>query len=116
MSLLVRDVYEFVDPDDLKLGKAVAIKNYNARLAEIYESEEALGGLPINMAGFELFSTTETSSAPLNIAYKAAQIVNADKADAFLYNLRYATIVECRPTTRLQEILKVVVTPADFAD
>ena len=109
MSLLVRDVYELVDPDDLKFGKAVAIKNYNAKLARIYESEEGLGGLPINMAGFELFSVNETSSAPLNIAYKAAQLVDAEKADAFLYRLRYATIVECRPTTRRQEILKVVV-------
>ena len=57
----------------------------------------------------ENFSVNETSSAPLNIAYKAAQIGDADKADAFLYRLRYATVVECRPTTRLQEILKVVV-------
>ena len=53
MSGLVRDVYEFVDPADLKFGKAVAIKNYNARLAEIYRTEEALGGLPINMDGFD---------------------------------------------------------------
>ena len=109
MSLLIRDVYEFVDPDDLKFGKEVAIKNYNARLAEIYRTEENLGGLPINMDGFELFSVNETSSRPLNLAYKAAQIVDAEKADRLLYNLRYATIVECRPTTRLQEILKVVV-------
>ena len=29
-------------------------------------------------------------------------------ADRFLYNLRYATIVDTRPTTRLDEILKVV--------
>ena len=109
MSLLVRDVYELVDPDDLKFGKEVAIKNYNARLAEIYLTEENLGGLPINMDGFQLFSVNETSSAPLNIAYKAAQLVDAERADEFLYRLRYAAIVDCRPTTRLQEILKVVV-------
>ena len=109
MSLLVRDVYDLIDPDDLRRGKEFAIKNYNARLAEIYESEEVLGGLPINMTGFELFSVNETSSAPLNIAYKAAQIVDAEKADEFLYRLRYATIVDCRPTTRLSEILKVVI-------
>ena len=109
MSLLVRDVYELVDPDDLRFGKEVAIKNYNARLAEIYLMEENLGGLPINMDGFQLFSVDETSSASLNIAYKAAQLVDAEKADEFLYRLRYATIVDCRPTTRLQEILKVVV-------
>ena len=109
MSGLVRDVYELVAPDDLERGNDFAIKNYNARLAQIYLSEESIGGLPINMTGFELFSVNETSSAPLNIAYKAAQIVDADKADLFLYNLRYATIVDCRPTTRTSEILKVAV-------
>lgn len=109
MSLLVRNVYDLIDPDDLKRGKKFAIRNYNARLAEIYESEEALGGLPINMTGFELFSVNETSSAPLNIAYKAAQIVDNAKSAEFLYRLRYATIFECRPTTKLPEILKVVI-------
>ena len=109
MSGLVRDVYELVDADDLKHGNDFAIRRYNAKLAQIYMSEESIGGLPINMTGFELFSVNETSSAPLNIAYKAAQIVDAEKADLFLYNLRFATIVECRPTTRTSELLKVAV-------
>ena len=93
----------------MKISKELAIKNYNARLAEIYRMEENLGGLPINMDGFQLFSVNETSSDPLNIAYKAAQIANPDKADIFLYNLRFATVVECLPTTKLQEILKVAI-------
>ena len=109
MSGLVRNVYELITPDELSLGKDIAIKLYNARLAEIYRSEENLGGLPINMTDFELFSTTETSSDPLNIAYKAAQIVDNSKSAEFLYRLRYATIVDCRPTTKLAEILKVVI-------
>ena len=109
MSGLVRDVYELVNPADLKISKELAIKNYNEKLAEIYRMEENLGGLPINMDGFSLFSVNETSSDPLNIAYKAAQISNPDKADLFLYNLRFATIVECLPTTKLQEILKVAI-------
>ena len=109
MSGLVRNVYELVDPDDLKISKELAIKNYNEKLAEIYRMEENLGGLPINMDGFSLFSVNETSSDPLNIAYKAAQISNPDKADIFLYNLRFATVVECLPTTKLQEILKVAI-------
>jgi len=108
MSLLVRNVYELVNPRDLEISKAVAIKNYNAKLAKIYESEESLGGLPIVMDGFNLFSETETSSLPLNLAYKAAQLADAARAALFLYNLRYATIVDCRPTTKFYEILKVV--------
>ena len=82
--------------------------NYNARLAKIYESEESISGMPINMRGFQLFSVDETSSLTLNLAYKAVQIIDASKADEFLYRLRYATIVETRPTTRAEEILKVV--------
>lgn len=35
-------------------------------------------------------------------------MADAARADLFLYNLRYATIVGCRPTTKLDEILKVV--------
>lgn len=108
MSGLVRNVYDFVDAEDLKGGQAFALQKYNARLAKIYEDEEYISGMPIKMSGFQLFSTEHTSSVPLNLAYKAAQIVDSDRADLFLYNLRYATIVECRPTTRFEEILEVV--------
>ena len=108
MSGLVRNVYDFVDPVDLPKGKDIAIRNYNARLAKIYESEEAIMGMPIQMKEFRLFSTEHTSSMPMNLAYKAAQLADAGKADQFLYNLRYVTIVETRPTTHREEILEVV--------
>ena len=108
MSGLVRDVMDFVNPNDLIYGKEEAIKRYNVRLAKIYESEESISNMPINMTNFHLFSITETSSIPLNLAYKAVQIIDSKKADLFLYNLRYATIVDCRPTTQVKEILKVV--------
>lgn len=108
MGLLVPNVYDRIDPRDLAAGNESAIKNYNARLAKIYEDEEEIAGMPINMDGFALFSVTETSTLPLNLAYKAAQLVDVKRADLFLYNLRYATVVECRPTTRLEEILRVV--------
>ncbi len=60
------------------------------------------------MTDFRLFDTEHTSSIPLNLAYKAAELASPEKADRFLYNLRYATIVDCRPTTHREEILKVV--------
>ena len=107
MSGLVRSVYDLVDPNDLPKGNEVAIRNYNVRLAKIYESEESIMGMPMNMTNFHLFSPEHTSSIPLNLAYKAAQLADKEKADMFLYNLRYATIVDCRPTTCREEILKV---------
>lgn len=108
MSVLVKNVYDLVNPADLSISKEFALKNYNARLAKIYESEESISGLPINMRGFQLFSVNETSSLPLNLAYKAVQIIDEEKSEQFLYRLRYATIVETRPTTKVEEILKIV--------
>ena len=64
MSLLVCNVYE---------------------LAKIYESEESLGGLPIVMDGFNLFSESEISSLPLNLAYKAAQLADTARADLLFH-------------------------------
>ena len=108
MGLLVRDVMDFIDPADLRFGKAEAIRRYNKRLAQIYEEEEPIGGLPINMEGFHLFSVTESSSLPMNLAYKAVERLAPEMAERFLYQLRYATIVETRPTTRMEENLRVV--------
>ena len=108
MGLLVRNVYELCDCNELALSPALGLHRYNARLAKIYENEEQISGMPINMDGFCLFSTEETSSLPLNLAYKAAELTDPELADRFLYNLRYATIVDTRPTTKLEEILKVV--------
>lgn len=108
MSLLVDDVYRFTNPDDLNVSKEYALSRYLPELARIYEQEEAISGMPVNMQNFKLFSTEYTSSEPLNLAYKAAQLTDKSTADLFLYNLRFATIAECLPTTHLEEIIKVV--------
>ena len=75
--------------------------------ANALEDEESISGMPINMEGFCLFDTEHTSSMPLNLAYKAAQLTHPAKAEQFLYNLRFATVVDCRPTTRTEEIMVV---------
>ena len=108
MGLLVRNVYELADCNELAQSPILGLHRYNARLAKIYESEERISGMPINMEGFCLFDTEHTSSLPLNLAYKAAQLAAPERADMLLYYLRYATIVETRQTTRLEEILRVV--------
>lgn len=107
MGGLVRNVYDFVDRNDLQYGKEYALKRYLKKLAGIYKSEESISGMPINMEGFCLFDTEHTSSVPLCLAYKAAQLTDKSKADLFLYNLRYATVYETRPTTHFDEILRV---------
>ena len=101
MSLLVRDVSDFMLPNE-------TIAQYNKRLGRIYESEQSIGGLPISMPDLHLFDEQHRSSLPLNLAYKAAQLADIDKADEFLLNLRHATIVDVLPTTHFDVILKVV--------
>lgn len=64
-------------------------------------------GMPIRTEGFNLFSQTENSSFPLCIAFKAAQIANAEKADLFLYNLRAAAMAEARQAIAEAELIAI---------
>ncbi len=107
MSVLVRDVSDFMTPEERAMEPETGVRRYCHRLAQIYKSEESIGGLPINMEGFRLFDAEHRSSKPLCLAYKAAQLAAPDKADAFLTALRHATVLECRPTTHEEEILRV---------
>lgn len=108
MSVLVQDVNDFMTPSERALPPEEGISLYCKRLAQIYKSEESIGGLPINMEGFRLFDPELRSSRPLCLAYKAAQLVAPESADAFLLNLRHATVLDCRQTTHEEEILAVV--------
>ncbi|SUT85810.1 DSBA oxidoreductase [Actinobacillus ureae] len=103
MGGLVRNVADWLLPNE-----TLAEYNDNARLARIYETEQAISGLPISIPNLNLFTAERPSSQPLNLACKAAQLADSSKADAFLYRLRYPTIVEVRSTNDLNEILEVV--------
>lgn len=108
MGLLVHDVADFMTPEERALPEAEGIARYNERLAKIYLDEQAIGGVPINMDGFALFAPDRRSSLPLCLAYEAARLACPEKARAFLLRLREATVWECRPTTEMDEILRVV--------
>lgn len=108
MGLLVRDVRDFMTPEEQAMPPAEGIARYNARLARIYESESAIGGLPIRMPELHLFDPEHRSSLPLNLAYHAARLTAPELAEQFLIDLRHATIEDLRPTTHLEEILAVV--------
>ena len=83
------------------------IAKYNNRLAKIYMSEINIGGLPMNMENFNLFDENHRSSYPLNIAYKAAELINPDKVYLYLLRLRRATILEGRQTTLDDELINI---------
>ncbi len=107
MMGLVPDVSQFMTKKERALEAAEGISRYNKRLAGIYLDEEDIGGIPMHMKDFRLFDPSHRSSWPLDLAYKAAQKATPELADRFLYRLRYATIVETRPTTHEEEILRV---------
>lgn len=99
MGGLVRDVADFMIADDFKDGEEKAFVRYNARLSRIYESEQSISGMPIKMDRLNLFAKNRTSSIPLNLAFKAVELIAPEKSETFLYRLRFATIVEQRITT-----------------
>lgn len=108
MCVLVADVRHFMIPEDMAETPELTLANYNRRLAAIYRKEEEINGMPIAMEECRLFDMQHLTSAPLCLAVKAVQRVAPDKAEQFLYRLRYATIVEVRPTTHQDELLRVV--------
>ena len=107
MSLLVRSVRDFMTDAERALPPEEGIRRYNTRLARICKQEESIGGLPMRMEGFCLFDKEHTTSLPLNLAYKAAQLADPPRADEYLWNLRHATVLSGRPTTHFEVLLEV---------
>ena len=108
MCVLVGDVRHFMIPEDMAETPEQTLRNYNRRLASIYRKEEEINGMPIAMEECHLFDMQHLTSEPLCLAVKAVQIIATERAEQFLYQLRYATIVEVRPTTHHDELLRVV--------
>lgn len=108
MCVLVGDVRHFMIPEDMAETPEQTLRNYNRRLASIYRKEEEINGMPIAMEECRLFDMQHLTSEPLCLAVKAVQIIAPERAERFLYRLRYATIVEVRPTTHHDELLRVV--------
>lgn len=96
MSGLVRDVSDFMVPEEKALPAEEGIRLYNRRLARIYKGEEAIGGLPINMDGFHLFDADHRSSYPF--AWPTKQPSFAVPKSFFL-SLEASPGNHCRDTT-----------------
>jgi len=106
MGLLAPSIEPFMTREERALPPDEGFTRYNKRLAGIYKEEEAIAGMPINMGGFRLFTSEHRSTLPLNLAYEAARLLDERRAERFLYRLRYATVVECRPTLEEAEMLR----------
>lgn len=107
MCGLVRDVSDFMTPQERVLPAKEGIAKYNKRLADIYLDEIPVGNLPMNMENFYLFDADHRSSYPLNLAYEAAKIVKEERSELFLFALRKATILEGRQTSKTSVLTDV---------
>ncbi len=95
---LVDNIDNFSDPgNDINAGSDGA----NAQIMSHWLESADRHGMPIKSEGFNLFSKEYPSTYPQNIAYKAAQIVDVDKADSYLRRIREATYTEGKVTSNL---------------
>ena len=93
---LVENIDDFSDPgNDIDAGSDGA----NAQIISHWLESADRHGMPVKAEGFNLFSKEFPSTYPQNIAYKAAQIVDSQKADAFLRRIREATFTESKVTS-----------------
>lgn len=95
MGGLVKNYREMRDPRN---GISGADADFNRQVATHWEEASLRHGMPVDAENFNLFSEERPSTYPLCIAYKAAQMATAERADLFLYNLRVATAAEARIT------------------
>jgi predicted DsbA family dithiol-disulfide isomerase len=96
MGGLVDNIDNFSDPGN---GIDAGSEGANAQIVSHWVEGAERHGMPIMAEGFNLFSKEFPSTYPQNIAYKAAQIADPDKADAFLRRLREATESEAKVTS-----------------
>lgn len=94
MGGLVEDVHKMQDPVN-GIG-STDVAAFNRQVASHWVEVSNRHGMPVNAEHFALFSEEYPSTYPQNIAYKAAQLSDPDKADLFLYNLRVGAAAEAR--------------------
>lgn len=101
---LVEDIRDFADPGNGIDGGA---EGANKQIVSHWVESAERHRMPILSEGFALFSEELPSSYPQNIAYKAAQMVEPHKAEAYLRRLRKATLAEGQITSKREEQLEL---------
>ncbi|MEI8201311.1 MAG: DsbA family protein [Eubacteriales bacterium] len=96
MGGLVDNIDDFSDPGN---GINAGSDGANAQIMSHWLEGSDRHGMPINPEGFHLFSKEFPSTYPQNIAYKAAQLADPEKADAYLRRLREAAATEAKVTS-----------------
>lgn len=98
MGGLVENVNHFRDASN-DIGSS-SMAETNQQIVKHWLEAAQRHGMPVEGKNFALFSQDYPSTYPQNIAYKAAQQSDPEKADLFLRRMREATAVEAQVTGR----------------
>lgn len=104
MGGLVEDIRAFYDRANDIGGDP---ERSNLQIAQHWLEASARHGMPVRVEGFRLFSAETVSTYPQNIAYKAAELIDPDRAPRFLRRMREASAAEARETGRREVLIEV---------
>lgn len=104
MGGLVKDAKTFMDPRNNIGGD---LKLFNQQVAQHWLEASERHGMPVETEGFELFTESDRSTHPMNIAYKAAQFQGEEIANRFLRRMREAIAAEAKQANRLEVLIEL---------
>ena len=104
MCGLVKDAKTFMDPGNSIGGD---LTQFNQQVAEHWLKASKKHGMPVQTDGFELFTESNRSTYPMNIAYKAAQFQGEAIANRFLRRMREAVAAEARQANRTEVLVEL---------
>lgn len=108
MGGLVKDIRYNFDPANGIGGSNLGVSEIVSQVSKHWIEASNRHGMPVNVADFKVFDDNNRSSYPLNIAFKAAEMIDKEKAHTFLYLLRSASAAEGRATNELDVMLDLV--------
>lgn len=104
MGGLVENIRNFYDSANNIGGDPEQV---NGQVARHWLEASERHGMPVRIEGFRLFSPDVLSTYPQNIAFKAVELTDADKASAFLRRVREASAAEARETGRTEVLVEL---------
>jgi len=104
MGGLVEDAHTFMDNTNRIGGD---LNTFNQQVGEHWLEASQRHGMPVLAEGFKLFDDKNPSTYPMNIAYKAAQFQDEEKANRFLRRIREATAAEAKQTNTMEVLIEL---------
>ncbi len=104
MGGLVEDAHTFMDNSNRIGGD---LNTFNQQVGAHWLEASQRHGMPVLAEGFKLFDDENPSTYPMNIAYKAAQFQDEEKANKFLRRIREATAAEAKQTNTMEVLIEL---------